>query len=68
MRERKGDEEKRTEAKRRRDAIFSWLGSWGGSLTLHALVLILLIVAIKQGAEDDGFGGERRTDEIGVVF
>ncbi len=68
MREIKSDEGKRTEAKRRRDAIFSWIGSWGGSLTLHALVLILLIIAIKQGAEDGGFGGERRTDEIGLVF
>lgn len=68
MREFKGDEGKKTEAKRRRDAIFSLLGSWGGSLSLHALGLILLIIAIRQGTQEGGFGGERRTDEIGIVF
>lgn len=68
MRENKADEAKRTGTKRRRDAFLSWCGSWFGSLTLHALGLILLIVAISREAQDGGFGGERRTDEVGIVF
>ncbi|MBQ9126668.1 MAG: hypothetical protein IJY15_02780, partial [Thermoguttaceae bacterium] len=68
MRENKADEAKKTQTKRRRDAVVSQFGSWCGSLTLHALGLILLIVAISREAQDGGFGGERRTDEIGIVF
>ena len=68
MRENKADGAKRTGTKRRRDAFLSWCGSWFGSLTLHALGLILLIIAISREAQDGGFGGERRTDEVGIVF
>lgn len=68
MRENKAVEEKTTKAKRRRDAIVSWCGSWCGSLTLHALGLLLLIIAISRDARDGGFGGERQTDEVGIVF
>lgn len=68
MRENKAVEAKRTQAKRRRDAFLSWCGSWCGSLTLHALGLILLIIAISRDAQDGGFGGERQTDEVGIVF
>lgn len=68
MRENKAVEAQKTQGKRRRDALVSWLGSWCGSLTLHALGLILLIVAVSRETRDGGFGDERQTDEIGIVF
>ncbi len=66
--ETESDATRQKSARRKRDAFFSWLGSGFGSLTLHALVFIVLFWAISSGARRDGVRGSRQTDEIGIVF
>ena len=57
-------------AKARR--IVRWLqtlmSSWGGSLVVHAVLLLLLILFVPWSDQNRSAPGERMTENIGIVF
>ncbi len=54
--------------RRRFQALKSWFTSGAGSVVFHAIVLLLIFLALRSGMGSGTARGTRQTDDVGIVL
>ena len=54
--------------RRRFQALKSWITSGAGSVVFHAIVLLLIFLALRSGMGSGTARGTRQTDDVGIVL